>query len=1115
MNKNTGSRAGCGANISLNGDKATAYWNTDLTHANIEISSHPISAADLSFAGILRERANLDPDGIAYGYIGNEGEETLITYRELRNRVATLARRLQSLEAKDERVLLLYPPGLEFIPAFYAVLAAGAIAVPSPLPRRRERRDRLSAIIRDSGARYVLTVADENEFIREKLSTADEAKPSPLVISTDLERDSALEVGTWHEPTLPPNRIVLIQYTSGATSDPKGVVITEANLIRNCAMSVAAFNLTEHDRGVTWLPVYHDMGLIGGVLTPLYRGFSCRLMNPAGFFRNPLSWLETIASSRITIAGGPDFAYQHCLDRIGPDQIASLNLGSWRVALTGAEPVRASTLRRFATAFARAGFRLDCFRPCYGLAEATLIVTGGPGAPLLRSFESESLSRGEIRESTSHVGTRELVGCGEILPGEKIHIVDPETGLEATPGAIGEIWVDSPCKGRGYWQDPARSKEVFEATLPGRKESYLRTGDLGFLHEGQLFVAGRLRDLIIIRGVNFYPQDIENTCENASNSVRHSGVAAFSVESDGQEHLVIVAELARDRRNAGERPDDLAEALRHAVTAAHEIPPFCILLVSEGSIPRTTSGKIRRSACRDLFENDRLKPIARLDAGSSEDEILQMILAHVQHTETSDPTTSFADLGLDSLQRVALAHRLEHTLNARFPEGVLAEVTTVRDLVTAAKIHLFTEQRDTIPASGTAPVIDESSYRIALFPEVRHLAKSRRYLAATGLRDPFFSNHEGVAAGTTIIDGRKLINFASYNYLGLSGHPEVSAAAQDAITRYGTSVSASRLVSGNRPIHDELEHALADFLGTGAALVFVGGHATNETTIGHLVSAGDLVLHDRLAHNSIIEGAELSGARRWPFEHNDVAALERILDEVRAQYRRVLIVVEGVYSMDGDTPDLRALCELKERHHCLLMVDEAHSFGTMGKSGRGITEHCGVAAGRIDILMGTLSKSLASCGGFIAGSNVLIDYLRYTAPGFVYSVGIPPSATAAALAALRVMQREPDRLERLHARSSRFLEGMNRAGFHTGSSRGTPVVPLITGDSEAALALSARLFAAGINVPPVLAPAVPEASARLRFFLSSEHTDNQIRDTLELLSREAASLSPDTVRTAD
>jgi 7-keto-8-aminopelargonate synthetase-like enzyme len=329
-------------------------------------------------------------------------------------------------------------------------------------------------------------------------------------------------------------------------------------------------------------------------------------------------------------------------------------------------------------------------------------------------------------------------------------------------------------------------------------------------------------------------------------------------------------------------------------------------------------------------------------------------------------------------------------------------------------------------------------------------------------------------------------------------------AAADAVKQYGTSVSASRLVSGEKPIHGQLERKIAEWIGVDASILMVGGHATNETTIGHLVGAGDLIVHDLLAHNSIVQGALLSGARRRPFPHNEYAALDRLLAGVRSQYRRVLIAIEGVYSMDGDYPDVPRFIEVKKRHRALLLVDEAHSFGTMGATGHGISEHFGIDAHDVDIWMGTLSKSAASCGGYIAGSQALVELLRYTAPGFVFSVGMPPAQVAAALAAIETLEAEPQRVQRLHDRSELFLSLCRKAKLDTGDSGGTPVIPVITGNSMVALRLSHRLKADGINVQPILYPAVDESAARLRFFITSEHSEEQIRFTV---ARTAAHLA--------
>jgi 8-amino-7-oxononanoate synthase len=385
------------------------------------------------------------------------------------------------------------------------------------------------------------------------------------------------------------------------------------------------------------------------------------------------------------------------------------------------------------------------------------------------------------------------------------------------------------------------------------------------------------------------------------------------------------------------------------------------------------------------------------------------------------------------------------------------------------------------------------------FREIQMIREAAEFL---GITDPFFRVHEGIAGAETVIDGRDYVNFASYNYLGLNGHPDIAVAAKAAIDRYGTSVSASRPVSGERPVHRDLERALADIHGTEDSVVLVGGHSTNVTVIGHLLGRNDVIVHDALIHNSIVQGAMLSGARRVPFPHLDHEAADRLLRETRPRNGRVLLVIEGHYSMDGDVPDLPAFVAAARRNHAWLMVDEAHALGVLGPRGFGTADRFGVDPGDVDIWMGTLSKTLVSCGGYIAGSRQLIDYLKLMAPGFVFSVGMAPAAAAAALAALELLQREPERVRRLNDSAALFQRLAREGGLDVGNSIGASIVPVITGSSIRAGRLAQALFRRGVNVQPILYPAVPERAARLRFFLTAAHSEAQVRDTVAVLLQE-------------
>lgn len=391
------------------------------------------------------------------------------------------------------------------------------------------------------------------------------------------------------------------------------------------------------------------------------------------------------------------------------------------------------------------------------------------------------------------------------------------------------------------------------------------------------------------------------------------------------------------------------------------------------------------------------------------------------------------------------------------------------------------------------------------FPAVQVLSRRFEKARQQDLSLMFFTPHEGTNGATIVLDGREYINFSSYNYIGLSGHPEVSQAAKEAIDQYGTSVSASRIVSGQIPLHSELEKRLAAFLDVEDCIVFVSGYGTNVTTIGHLFGRNDLVVHDSLAHNSLITGSKLTDAKAISFPHNDMAALDALLSEQRGEFDKVLLSVESLYSMDGDIAPLPEIVNIRKAHNSILMVDEAHSLGALGETGRGIAEYYGLSRGDVDIWMGTLSKTFASCGGFVAGDQALVEYLRYSAPGFIFSVGLSPPDTAAALAALDILEREPWRVRQLQDRSALFRRLAKNEGIEMISDVG-PIIPVIIGDSYKCMKLAERLLDAGIHVQPIVYPAVSVAGARLRFFMTVDHTEEQIRKSVEVLATEMRAL---------
>lgn len=403
---------------------------------------------------------------------------------------------------------------------------------------------------------------------------------------------------------------------------------------------------------------------------------------------------------------------------------------------------------------------------------------------------------------------------------------------------------------------------------------------------------------------------------------------------------------------------------------------------------------------------------------------------------------------------------------------------------------------------SSSVVVPERFGQFKELPDYKHLQIQLMVGEKMGILSPFFTCHETKAKGRTQIKGQEFLNFSTYDYLGLNGHPEIIAAALEAMKRFGTSAGASRLVAGERPQHRQFEKALAKFYGVDNALIFVSGHATNVSTIQTLLGNRDVIYHDSLAHNSIVMGAMMSGAARYSYAHNDCEALERLLRQTRGKYERAIIATEGIFSMDGDIVNLPELIALKREYTCFLMVDEAHSLGVLGQTGRGVSEHFGVNPLDVDIWMGTLSKTLCGCGGFIAGCAELIDLLKYTSSGFVYSVGMPPPMAAASCKALELLLREPERTARLQAISRFFLAEAKARGLNTGYAQGYAVVPVIVGNSLVAGVLASTLFKRRINAMPIIYPVVEEGMARLRFFLSSEHTEEDIRVALDIVAEE-------------
>ena len=626
-----------------------------------------------------------EPDGAADHY----------SFAELDRRARQIAVALQTAGLAGQRVLLVYPSGMEFIAGFFGCLYAGAVAVPTvaPHPARPERSlPRVCSVALEAGARAVLTTASLQRRLQPCVG---ETPGLESVIWFNAANWSTADAGLWRQPNLTNDDLAFLQFTSGSTRSPRGVMLSHGNLLADLRIIGHGFAIRSSDWGIHWLPFYHDMGLIGGILETLYGGATSVFMSPMHFLQKPLRWLQAISHFKGNISGGPDFAFRLCIERATPEAVGQLDLSSWRVAFSGAEPVNAGTVRRFCETFAPAGFRATSVYPCFGLAESTLLVTGGEAdhPPKFLRVEAHSLGTGmTVRTEVSEESrSRELVGAGKIGQGQELRIVDPKTLVGCAAGTVGEIWVSGPIVAKGYWDLPELTATTFQASIKGEAgKTFLRTGDLGFVDaEGELFFVGRLKDMIIVRGRNHYLHDLERTAESAHAAIRPGCVAAFAIELEHEEKIVVVCEIRPVEDGA--YLQEVADAIREKIAEEHEIAVHRVVLTPPGSIPKTSSGKIRRSDCREDYLEDRLDEIARPVAGAEENgggllavkglesRIVELVAGQLKINPAEiNPTVPFARYGLDSERAVAISGLLERELARKLAPALLYNYPTAR-----------------------------------------------------------------------------------------------------------------------------------------------------------------------------------------------------------------------------------------------------------------------------------------------------------------------------------------------------------------------------------------------------------------------------------------------------
>jgi acyl-CoA synthetase (AMP-forming)/AMP-acid ligase II/acyl carrier protein len=659
---------------------------------------------------ILRLRAALEPARTAFILVAGDGSEEVLTYRDVDRMARAVAVTLGQREIRGERVLVSLVPGRGYLAALYGCLLAGAIAVPCAPPGRRRRNVALGPIAMDAQPRALITDAYAHNTVARDVASARDAGRMRTILIEEIDE----QVADSYQAPFPRPHIALLQYTSGSTGAPKGVVIGHDNLLANARCIAEQCDLSRETVLAGWCPPYHDMGLFGGIVGPVIVGFPSVHLSPLDFLLNPRAWLEAITRHRATFAAGPNFAYDLCVDRIPAEDRAGLDLSSWACAISGGEAVRAATIDRFAAAFAPCGFREEAFWPCYGMAESTLFITGGspdPGRrqpPARRIVDAAQLARGQAAPARrGDPGSRAVVGCGTAARRHTIRVVDPGTRQPVLDGNVGEVWVKGPSVAHGYWRNPTATEATFRATTPNCEGLYLRTGDLGFQAGGELYIVGRIKDLIIIRGRNHSPDDIELTVRHSHPALRPDGVA-FALERGGAECLAIAHEV--DLGHPDFDPAQVAVAVRAAVAAEHDIEAQVVALLPPKTVPKTTSGKPQRAACRARFLTGTLPTISvweRSAAGDrderaagisppgqpqvlaepSAERIEDWLAGRLAGTLGTDPrdvdvNRPFADFGLDSVQGVRIAADLTVLLGTSLPATLVWEHPTIAKLAT-------------------------------------------------------------------------------------------------------------------------------------------------------------------------------------------------------------------------------------------------------------------------------------------------------------------------------------------------------------------------------------------------------------------------------------------------
>ena len=1024
--------------------------------------------------------------------LDSENAEATLTYAELAQRAKHIGQHLQQIGCANRPVLLCFPSGLDFIEALYGCFYAGAIAVPIHFPHNKRLIPRISNIVSDSQASLCLSSSAHMPKLEKVFANPAFEHTVDLIAIDEIQENGEM----WENPNLDGDSIAFLQYTSGSTNVPKGTVITHANLLSNLQTIEDVFEMNEDTKLLLWVPPTHDMGLVGGILSPPYYGGEFIGMSPTAFTENPSEWLKAVTNYRATVTASPNFGMDYCVERVTDEDMAQLDLSSIKVMCSGAERIRVKTFEKFYEKFSQVGLPYESLTPSYGMAEATLVVTG---------YQNNEVYK------TAAYGDQEYVSCGPYHPSFELCIVETESQSILPEGEVGEIWLSGPSVSSRYWGRSGNDLENFHQTLdekPGRL--FLRTGDYGFLKDGEVYITGRLKDLIIYNGVNYFAPDIESVVEKAHPAVATQGAAILPVDDGVAEHIVILSELRRTHRKADQ--NEVATAIQSTVGQEFILPIQEVVFLKPGQLPRTSSGKISKHLCSVQYKSHTLAELGRIEFALQRmepdpaacrngdgawqwkkdrlrNEFARLLSISSEQVDFERPIMGY---GIDSIKLAQLNVFMKEAYGTAIPFDQFEAQSSLEDILQTLP-----------PAEDDLLASLDLNIQVHDVPVRNLLERARQFkpvadLDAEDVSLPYFrelSSNEGTICR---MGDRSLLMFGSNNYLGLTVDPRVREAASRASLEAGPSATGSRLLNGTLTAHRQLEEKLAMFVGREDALVFTTGYQANIGLLSALLLPNSTLFVDERCHASIYDGAFVANASVIQFAHNDPADLALKISHL-PRSASALIMIDGVYSMEGTIGNLPAIKAVAAAKNIPVLLDDAHALGMLGRTGRGTEEYFGTP-GLADCISGTFSKSMASIGGWVAGDKDVLDCIRYKGRSMIFSASMPPPAVAAASTALDILIAEPERVRRLKENARYWREGLQSIGCVTGPTE-TAVVPVLVGDEVTCLKVNQALIDHGVYTNAALHPAVPRGEAILRTSVMATHTQDHMDQALEAFKR--------------